>query len=921
MNKGMSISRFALGSLKARWKRQLSLVIGIMLAVCFVSSLLLMGQSVYFSYQDRYDHLYGRQDFILRDAELNTNLQQLKDIGLARQVGEARVFGESVTGGVAFGAYDEVGVQLRYRQLLSGRMPEKPGELIIEQGALERLRVKAQLGDSFDIELRTPLGDGKFLEKTDTRRYTLVGILNDQLMMSPNIMEYTSYYGQLPQATTVWGEQAAPGGREVVHYLIDAPFDISENRANRMLKDAGIGGNVLSYGYNLFGDDGGNYAGDDGGNYAAFVMLLAISLGVALVLTACLSIANALNSSLSERARQIGMLRAVGATSRQIRRIYGREAAITAVITAPLAILIAYGAVRLLITLVGPPLQMHFTWWFLPLTLVVSVLVVLLAAAIPLRRASQLSPMQAIRDTSLLRARKRLRVKSQPSYQPARLLAKRHLKLYRSRQAGISLITALNLIIISLAYAGMVYGTAPSQSQSKFDYSLIQNNYPSYDLIDYSHMGRLMTESDLQEIVNLPYMGRIQAAKRLWVNLNVPKVTEYLVGHFDDWDNTKYIGTAQDTAQEQLFAQLERERYLKLLRQQHITGELVTVDMAAMDDASILALQDSVIAGKIDLDAIHAGREVIVTAPREMYLARNDRNPEFGDYVTWLVDDDSHVIKTLPNDSFAVGDKLPLLWLMGTKPANMGIHRSDDDFSQDIDRLDLEVTIGALIAPYAANTSHVFYSELLSVGTVLTSLPGLRALQMDEVSYHSLRMWLSGEPGEAGRELLHSSLNDIAQRSENVVLYDSYFTAQEARRWNTVLWAAVISLILVFFVLCLSMVSNALTNRLKADRSAIGTLRAVGADFRNISRSYRYQVLYMLAAGGLIGILAGPLLTFWLLFWQHGKPVETQRFSIPILLIVLLAFLLVLGLMCMLSLLLRLKSMMRISIVDSIREL
>ena len=77
----------------------------------------------------------------------------------------------------------------------------------------------------------------------------------------------------------------------------------------------------------------------------------------------------------------------------------------------------------------------------------------------------------------------------------------------------------------------------------------------------------------------------------------------------------------------------------------------------------------------------------------------------------------------------------------------------------------------------------------------------------------------------------------------------------------------------------------------------------------------------MLAAGGLIGILAGPLLTFWLLFWQHGRQVETQRFSIPILLIVLLAFLLVLGLMCMLSLLLRLKSMMRISIVDSIREL
>lgn len=907
----MSISRFALGSLRARWRRQLSLVIGIMLAVCFVSSLLLMGQSVYYSYQDRYDHLYGRQDFILRDAELNTNPQQLKDLGIARQVGEARVFGESVTGGVAFGTYDELGEQLRYRLLLRGRMPEKPGELAIEQGALERLRVKAQLGDSFDVELRTPLGDGKFMAQTNTRRYTLVGILNDQLMIAPNIIEHTSYYGQLPQATTQWGEQAPPGGRELVHYLVDAPIGLSEERLMQILGDAGVWANVLSYGFDVFGYDGGNYA--------AFLLLLAVSLGSVLILTACLAIVNALNSSLNERARQIGMLRAVGATSRQIRRIYGREAAITAVITAPLAILLAYGLVRLLITWVGPPLQMHFSWWFLPLTLLVSVLVVLLAAAIPLRRASQVSPMQGIRDTSLLRARKRLKLRPQQSFEPARLLARRHLTLYRSRQAGITLITALSLIIISLAYAGLVYGGPPASA--KYDYYLAQHGHSLYQLIDYSQMERLMTESDLQEAIDLPYMGRIQAAKRLVVNLNVPTVSDYLIGSNFGMRSSMYRDEVDVPEDLRFYSQTERERYLKLLSQQGIEGELFSTNLAAMDDASILALQDNVIAGKIDLEAIHAGREVIVTAPREMYLARNARNPEWDAYMTWQQDHDSVLLGSYPNDSFAVGDKLRLVRLRGTDPAKVGMILVDDDYASGIERTDRQVTIGALIAPSQGMQEHVFSSELWQVGAVLTSLPGLRAMQMDDVGYHSLYMWLSGEPGEAGREQLHSGLSAIAQRSQGIELYDSYFSAQEARRWNTVIWAAVVSLIVLFFVLCLSMVSNALTNRLKADRSAIGTLRAVGADFGAISRSYRYQVLGMLLSGGLIGLVAGPLLTLWLLFWQHGKPIEAERFSIPMMILALLAFLLALSLLCMLSLRLRLKGLTRISIVDNIREL
>lgn len=913
MRKSMSVSRFALGSLKARWRRQISLVIGIMLAVCFVSGLFLLSQSIYYSYQERYHRLWGRQDLILRDAEEEVgDPQRLKEIGVARLVGEARVFGESVEGGVAFGGYDAQGEALRYLSLVSGRMPEKPGEVAIEAGALEKLRLDIGIGDSFDIALKTPLKHKAFLEKTDTRHYTLVGMLHDQRVIPPNMFEHTSYYGQLPQAVTPWGEQAAPGGREVVHYLIQSPPLMSEERANQILSDAGIFHWALGYGFKLLEFDQGNLS--------AFLLILALTLGCALVLTACMAIINALNTSLNERSRQIGMLRAVGATSRQIRRVYGREALITAIVTAPLSILIACGAVALLIRLVGEPLRLHAAWWFLPVTLLLSVAVVLMAAAIPLRRASLVSPMQAIRDTSMLRARRRLKVRPRERYAPASLLARRHVRLYRSRQAGIALIVAISMVTLCLAYAGLVFGSR-QQGGQVYDYMLSRDSFSDYRQIDYSPLERHMSESDIAEAARLPHIGRLQAAKRLHVNLNVPKLSDYMLGGQYNWQTRMYIDPreGEDTA---FWTRAERDWYLKLLKKEQIDGELFNVDMVALDDSSIQALKACVVAGEIDLAALHAGREVVVTAPEKLYVVHNERDPEDMTQVVSGLSEGDSVLDTLQNDAYAVGDRLSLVWLRGTDPEKAGIIPSDEDFSSGYERLDREVTIGALIDLKLLKLPRfVGYDDLNQAGSMLTSLPGLRALGLDEVGYHALSIKLDGEPGEDGRALQHDVLQAIAQRGDGIVLRDSYRTAQEQRRWMAVLWAAVASLIMIFFVLTLSMVNNALTNRLKADRSAIGTLRAVGADMAVIFRSYRYQIYYMLLAGGLAGLILGPLTTVYLLFWRNGPPPDPKGFSIPVMLGMLAAYLLVMVLLCSLNLRLRLRQMARSSIVDNIREL
>lgn len=303
-------------------------------------------------------------------------------------------------------------------------------------------------------------------------------------------------------------------------------------------------------------------------------------------------------------------------------------------------------------------------------------------------------------------------------------------------------------------------------------------------------------------------------------------------------------------------------------------------------------------------------------------MVHNERDPEDMTQVVSGLSEGDSVLDTLQNDAYAVGDRLSLVWLRGTDPEKAGIIPSDEDFSSGYERLDREVTIGALIDLKLLKLPRfVGYDDLNQAGSMLTSLPGLRALGLDEVGYHALSIKLDGEPGEDGRALQHDVLQAIAQRGDGIVLRDSYRTAQEQRRWMAVLWAAIASLIMIFFVLTLSMVNNALTNRLKADSSAIGTLRAVGADMAVIFRSYRYQIYYMLLAGGLAGLILGPLTTVYLLFWRNGPPPDPKGFSIPVMLGMLAAYLLVMVLLCSLNLRLRLRQMARSSIVDNIREL
>jgi ABC-type antimicrobial peptide transport system permease subunit len=119
-------------------------------------------------------------------------------------------------------------------------------------------------------------------------------------------------------------------------------------------------------------------------------VLLALS-----VVVSFFGIVNTLVLTVFERTRELGMLRAVGMTRRQVRRMIRHESVITALIGGVLGIVVGVALAALLIA------RIDFIDFALPVLqllifAIAAIVVGILAAIFPARRAAKLDPLEAL---------------------------------------------------------------------------------------------------------------------------------------------------------------------------------------------------------------------------------------------------------------------------------------------------------------------------------------------------------------------------------------------------------------------------------------------------------------------------------------------------------------------------------------------
>jgi putative ABC transport system permease protein len=119
-------------------------------------------------------------------------------------------------------------------------------------------------------------------------------------------------------------------------------------------------------------------------------VLLALSVVVSLF-----GIVNTLVLTVFERTREIGMLRAVGMTRRQVRRMIRHESVITALIGGAIGIVLGVVLAGLLIARVDF-IEMSLPVGQLVIFVIATAIVGILAAIFPARRAARLNPLEAL---------------------------------------------------------------------------------------------------------------------------------------------------------------------------------------------------------------------------------------------------------------------------------------------------------------------------------------------------------------------------------------------------------------------------------------------------------------------------------------------------------------------------------------------
>ena len=886
--------RMAFGSVSAQKKRYLTLASGIMLAIFFASTMIWSGWSIYQSTQAATTARIGSQDAALLDSE--ETAATLLESGLAERAGEIWMLGEiaSSTGADAARApvamFDTAAMEISPPNCIEGRLPEKAGEIAVEKAAFAKFRLDgASIGDTITLYQYPLMGNDTFAKDAVEQTYILTGILSDkseEVQGNSYSHRGEKYSIPYPSAVVSTQQEIVPGSLPARHIYFEAAPFVSSNTILAAFPEEFIDVHSLS---------AGNIYSGDNREMLAIVSSVVI-IGLALIAAACLGIVNSFNANLASRSTQIGMMRAVGATRRQIASIFMTEAVIIAVIITPLAIALSGGAVWAVCRILDPDYRVYVSWPMLIIDAVFSILCTLIAAAIPLRRAGRTSPIQAVRDTQLLRASRRTKLNSKEIYSPAKLITARFMRMQRAHSVGIALLLAVSMLCISIATYQLETKLALLRLEEVYDYEV--DTYGSHHDDDWKEKNAirtLYTESDRAEILSLPMVERVEGVKSTTINIAVDEITHYVGIPFDF-----LLPEAQRT---EIFRRptVLRDVYLEEKAALGIEKELVPGRIAVISEARIAELQKYVLDGEIDIDAINAGREVLLVAPEAVYI---EVSPDGNGWTMWTHNAHElyHYTYThmSENDMFTPGQKLDLLRLYTTHPADEEIPITE------YIREDYKVTVGALLSEGVSGFG--------SLCTMYTTFAGANAMGIPLGGYSRMDIALSGTPEEDTEARISEAIESVSQRVEKSYFHSQFRLAKSLRDSirQVVLIAAV--LLILFTAIAVSMIGNAVSGRIRADKRTIGTLRAVGASLDVVLAVYRRQVALSLSIGLGLGLAAGEA---WVLLIMYG-PVPASIWLVPCSCVVYA--LIVFG-VCVLQLKSKLRSVMRASIVENIREL
>lgn len=901
------MGRMASARMRADRRAYLSLMVGIFLSIYLVTVMGLVIQGIFLAQMVETQHLTGVMNVMALDCDryLDSDYRALPCMD---RLGHVYVLGEVGESGEYLGYLDAEGQALCSRTAKRGRMPEKPGEIAMEEGMLAALDMEAVLGETIGLTIH-PV-DGAQEERT----YTLVGLLYEQ----SGALDASRYaigeqrVSKLPAAVVSPEEPAFATGRVVQHrvmtvqHLTQLPELVvwSRNHPNYHLQVLSIQGKPVATAAEVFTLSQDAYA----------TLVMAMYLGFSLVVTCCVGISSAMEGQLAKRLEEIGTLRALGATRRQIRRMFGRESLLMALCAALPAMGAAWGTAVLLARLAPERMVVRLSPWLMAGIAAVSILCILLSALRPLVRASHQMPMNILRNSGMMRKARRIR--SKKHFRVARLIASRQMLLHPGRQLGAMAMVAL-MAVMGAMFVTMGAMRIPDPGMAWTIHMNEESTWHSF----YVQESRGMTEADVRQIRAMPGVERVDSSASMQVLLLMDKVPPYLTNQsFRDntyllsWEE-KWEQILRDFRKAGLGDNIDLEwtkaaarkdwekaqnEYAAFRAAEGLSGHAVatTLTVATLYPTT---LASHVLEGALDMEKLNRGEQVLAYYP-PVYETKQGKGYRI--HMDDDLKDDPDTVRLTEEGPFHPGDTVQLarLCLEGTPPAEI---RAGSQVQAQ--RRDATVEIGAVLSPEAVE----------SIGSVsgpclITTEAGWRALGLGGYMTQA-NIYTTDDITPEEEEALDNRINLIARRGSGAYVYNYLASKRDERAGKARMTLLMAGIAVLFLAVAVSLTVGGVSRRIHAESRMLGMLRAVGADERTLTACFARDVSTSVASGGALGLL----------IWSLMQTAEffRAREAFPVSCMGLAAFALLCGVSCQVMLRLRIRQVMNKSIVETIKEL
>lgn len=441
------LNKLTIKNLKLNKKRTIVTIIGIMLSVALITAVASMyasGIKSLIKYETiiKGDFHTAFYNVPTSDIDKFINNRNIEKLNITEGLGYAKVDSKNEDKPYAYlKGFTKDSLNDLSIRLVKGRLPENPNEIVIPTHLKTNGRLDLKLNDSITLEVGKRINskgselsqsdkyqntDGEQLVEMQTKTYKIVGIIErpatnieyytapgytfityiDSKNLSGNVDIYAKF---TKDGVKNWDKTIANilGVSQVLFRKVYKVYnqEIESEKLTEQLKKTYMF-DMNKYLIDLETNPISSTSMGDLGKVLAIVIVI-------IVFTSIFCIKNSFDISITEKIRQYGMLRSIGATKKQIKRNVFYEATILGLIGIPLGIILGCLATYILIIIsnyyltdvvqTGFKLELVFSTYAILVAIILGIITIYFSALKSATRASKVSEIDSIRNSANLK--------------------------------------------------------------------------------------------------------------------------------------------------------------------------------------------------------------------------------------------------------------------------------------------------------------------------------------------------------------------------------------------------------------------------------------------------------------------------------------------------------------------------------------